>query len=73
MKLPIAFAVGLLTLALTPAKAQQMSPAQCAELRDMISRTESGVRQAEGASSQQGYLKQALAQYRALYAARCAR
>jgi hypothetical protein len=60
--------------ALLSATAQaQMSPQKCSELADMITRTKRAVAQAEGASSQQQPIKDALAQYQALYASQCAR
>ena len=48
-----------------------MTRERCQELTDIISRTESAAQQAEGDSSQQDYIRQALQKYRDLYNAQC--
>jgi len=51
--------------------AQQLTPDQCTQLDGVIRQTKDAANQAEGASSQQSYILQALQQYQALYEAKC--
>jgi hypothetical protein len=62
----VAIAVIVIGLFPTMANAQQFTPAQCAQLAQLIARTQAAANQAQGASAQQSFILQALQNYQAM-------